>query len=72
MKITVVGAGNVGATCAESIVRMELANELVLLDIRKGFAEGKAMDINQTASLHGFTPRLKESRVIIRRRRTLK
>ena len=54
MKITVIGAGNVGATCAESIVRMELANELVLLDIREGFAEGKAMDINQTASLHGF------------------
>ena len=59
MKITVVGAGNVGATCAESIVRMELANELVLLDIRKGFAEGKAMDINQTASLHGFHTKVK-------------
>ena len=54
MKITVIGAGNVGATCAESIVRMELANQLVLLDIREGFAEGKAMDMNQTSSLHGF------------------
>ena len=54
MKITVIGAGNVGATCAESIVRMELANQIVLLDIRKGFAEGKAMDMNQTSSLHGF------------------
>ena len=54
MKITVIGAGNVGATCAESIVRMELANQIVLLDIRDGFAEGKAMDMNQTSSLHGF------------------
>ena len=54
MKITVIGAGNVGATCAESIVRMELASQLVLLDIREGFAEGKAMDMNQTSSLHGF------------------
>jgi len=54
MKITVIGAGNVGATCAESIVRMELAEELVLLDIREGFAEGKAMDMNQTSTLHGF------------------
>lgn len=54
MKITVIGAGNVGATCAESIVRMELASQIVLLDIREGFAEGKAMDMNQTSSLHGF------------------
>ena len=54
MKITVIGAGNVGATCAESIVRMELANQIVLLDIREGFAEGKALDMNQTSSLHGF------------------
>ena len=54
MKITVIGAGNVGATCAESIVRMELANQIVLLDIREGFAEGNAMDMNQTSSLHGF------------------
>ena len=54
MKITVIGAGNVCATCAESIVRMELANQIVLLDIREGFAEGKAMDMNQTSSLHGF------------------
>ena len=54
MKITVIGAGNVGATCAESIVRMELANQIVLLDIREGFAEGKAMEMNQTSSLHGF------------------
>lgn len=54
MKITVVGAGAVGATCADNIARRELASELVLLDIKEGFAEGKAMDINQTASLCGF------------------
>ena len=54
MKITVVGAGNVGATVAENIVRRELAEEIVLLDIKEGFAEGKAMDMNQTATLNGF------------------
>ncbi len=59
MKITVVGAGNVGATCAEAIVRMELATEVVLLDIKEGFAEGKAMDMNQTATLHGFNAKVK-------------
>ena len=55
MKITVVGAGNVGATCAEAMVRMELAEVIVLLDIKEGFAEGKAMDMNQTATLNGFS-----------------
>jgi malate dehydrogenase len=59
MKITVVGAGNVGATCAEAMVRMELATEVVLLDIKEGFAEGKAMDMNQTATLHGFNTKVK-------------
>jgi malate dehydrogenase len=59
MKITVVGAGNVGATCAEAMVRMELAKEIVLLDIKEGFAEGKAMDMNQTATLHGFDSRVR-------------
>jgi len=54
MKITVVGAGNVGATVAENLVRRELAEEIVLLDIKEGFAEGKAMDMNQTATLNGF------------------
>ncbi|MEC8458551.1 MAG: malate dehydrogenase [Bacteroidota bacterium] len=54
MKITVVGAGNVGATVAENILRRELAEEIVLLDIKEGFAEGKAMDMNQTATLNGF------------------
>ncbi len=59
MKITVVGAGNVGATCAEAMVRMELATEIVLLDIKEGFAEGKAMDMNQCATLHGFDATVK-------------
>ena len=54
MKITVVGAGAVGATCADNIARRALAEELVLLDIKEGFAEGKALDITQTSSLLGF------------------
>ena len=54
MKITVVGAGAVGATCADNIARKELAQELVLLDIKEGFAEGKAIDMMQTAALLGF------------------
>ncbi len=54
MKITVVGAGAVGATVADNIARKELCTELVLLDIKEGFAEGKAMDMNQTAALLGF------------------
>lgn len=54
MKITVVGAGNVGATVAENMVRREFAEEIVLLDIKEGFAEGKAMDMNQTATLNSF------------------
>lgn len=58
MKITVVGAGAVGATCADNIARKELAEELVLLDIREGFAEGKALDIMQTSSLLGFDTRV--------------
>lgn len=58
MKITVVGAGAVGATCADNIARKELADELVLVDIKEGFAEGKALDITQTASLLGFDTRV--------------
>jgi len=54
MKVTVVGAGAVGATCADNIARRELAEELVLVDIKEGFAEGKALDIMQTSSLLGF------------------
>jgi malate dehydrogenase len=58
MKITVVGAGAVGATCADNIVRRELAEEVVLLDIKEGFAEGKALDMSQTASLLEFDTRI--------------
>jgi malate dehydrogenase len=58
MKVTVVGAGNVGATCADAIARWELANEVVLLDIKEGFAEGKALDIWQTAPINLFDSRV--------------
>ena len=58
MKVTVVGAGAVGATCADNIARKELVEELVLVDIKEGFAEGKALDITQTASLLGFDTRV--------------
>jgi malate dehydrogenase len=58
MKITVVGAGAVGATCADDIARKELASELILLDIKEGFAEGKAQDMMQTAALLGFDTRI--------------
>ena len=58
MKITVVGAGAVGATCADNIARKELCSELVLLDIKEGVAEGKAIDLMQTATLLGFDTRI--------------
>jgi malate dehydrogenase len=58
MKITVVGAGAVGATTADNIARKELCEELVLLDIKEGFAEGKAMDMMQTANLLGFDTKI--------------
>jgi malate dehydrogenase len=58
MKVTVVGAGAVGATCADNIARKELAQELVLLDIKEGIAEGKAQDMMQTAALLGFDTRI--------------
>jgi malate dehydrogenase len=61
MKVTVVGAGAVGATCADNIARKELAQELVLLDIKEGFAEGKAQDMMQTASLLGFDTKISGS-----------
>lgn len=54
MKITVVGAGAVGATTADNIIRRELAEEVVLLDIKEGVSEGKSLDIYQTAALLGF------------------
>lgn len=58
MKVTVVGAGAVGATCADNIARKELCEELVLLDIKEGIAEGKAQDMMQTAALLGFDTRI--------------
>ncbi|MCW3092427.1 MAG: malate dehydrogenase [Ferruginibacter sp.] len=58
MKITVVGAGAVGATCADNIARKELCDELVLLDIKEGIAEGKAIDMMQTAALLGFDTKI--------------
>ena len=54
MKVTVVGAGAVGASCAEYIAIKNFADEIVLIDIKEGFAEGKAMDLMQCASLNGF------------------
>ncbi len=58
MKVTVVGAGAVGATCADNIARKELCTELVLLDIKEGVAEGKAQDMMQTATLLGFDTKI--------------
>lgn len=58
MKVSVVGAGAVGASCAEYIAIKNFASEVVLLDIKEGFAEGKAMDLMQTASLNGFDTRV--------------
>jgi len=58
MKVTVVGAGAVGASCAEYIAIKDFAEEVVLLDIKEGFAEGKAMDLMQTASLMGFDTKI--------------
>ena len=57
MKVTVVGAGNVGATCADVLASREIANEIVLLDIKEGFAEGKALDIWQTAPINLYDSR---------------
>lgn len=59
MKVTVVGAGAVGASCAEYIAIKNFASEVVLIDIKEGFAEGKAMDLMQTASLNGFDTLIK-------------
>lgn len=58
MKITVIGAGAVGATCADNIVRKEIADQVVLLDIKEGVAEGKAIDMMQTATLLNFNTKI--------------
>jgi malate dehydrogenase len=58
MKVTIVGAGNVGATCADAIAYQGMASEVVLLDIKEGFAEGKALDMTQTATTLGFNTKI--------------
>jgi malate dehydrogenase len=58
MKVTVVGAGAVGASCAEYIAIKNFASEVVLIDIKENYAEGKAMDLMQTASLMGFDTKI--------------
>ncbi len=58
MKITVIGAGNVGATCANVIAEKELANEVILIDIKEGFAEGKALDMWQTSPINLYDSRI--------------
>ena len=57
-KVSVIGAGNVGATCAEYIAQRRIASEVVILDIKENFAEGKSLDLTQTASLNGFNTRI--------------
>jgi len=57
MKVTVVGAGNVGATCADVLAYREVVNEVILLDIKEGIAEGKALDILQKAPINGYDTR---------------
>jgi malate dehydrogenase len=61
MKVTVVGAGNVGASCAEYIALNRIASEVVILDIKENFAEGKALDLMQTATLNKFNTRISGS-----------
>ena len=58
-KVTVVGAGNVGATCANVLAFKKIADEVIMLDVKEGVAEGKAMDMNQTAQLLEFSSRIK-------------
>ena len=58
MKVTIVGAGNVGSTCADAIAYKRIASEVVLLDIRENYAEGKALDMTQTSTLLGFNTKI--------------
>ncbi|MEL7341099.1 MAG: malate dehydrogenase, partial [Bacteroidota bacterium] len=57
-KVTVIGAGNVGATCAECVARAEVCNEVVLLDIKENYAEGKALDQWETSPVNYFDTRI--------------
>lgn len=61
MKVSIIGAGNVGATCADVLAHQRIASEIVLLDIRENFAEGKALDMMQTATLNGFNTKISGS-----------
>jgi malate dehydrogenase len=58
MKVSVIGAGNVGATVANEIARKDFAREIILLDLKEGLTEGKALDMWQTSSVQGFTTRI--------------
>ena len=58
-KVTIVGAGNVGATAADDIARMKICDEIVLLDIKAGVAEGKAIDISQSGWILGFNTKVR-------------
>ena len=68
MKVSVIGAGNVGASCAEYIAINKIAGEVVILDIKKGLAEGKALDLTQTSSTLGFDTIIKGISVFKRSR----
>ena len=70
MKVTIVGAGNVGATCANAIAYQEMASEVVLLDIKEGFAEGKSLDMMQTATTLGFNTKIVGTTSIIKKQQT--
>lgn len=59
MKVTVVGAGNVGATCANCIAEKDIVNEVILLDIKEGIAEGKALDMWETSPINMYDTRIK-------------
>ena len=54
MKVTIVGAGNVGATCADVLAYREIVNEIVILDIKEGLSEGKSLDIWQKSSINNY------------------
>ena len=58
MKVTVVGAGNVGSTCANVLAHNEIVNEIVLLDIKEGVAEGKALDMWETSPVNMYDSRI--------------
>ena len=66
MKVTIVGAGNVGASCAEYIAQKQIASKVILLDIKEGFAEGKALDLYQTATTLGFNTSITGAKIALK------